>query len=112
MTKHKDLEIPGNTIATAAMVDRIITKTGDVIHKTSFTLERWWEVDTRVKAIRFKNKGEPGVGWLVVITIDTREGPKVAFHEGDTFQSALEGMCKRILNGSLKWKDDQYADEA
>lgn len=46
---------------------------------------------------------------MVVLTGGSAEGPVVAFHRGDGVPQTLAGAINRYHNGTLKWKEDQYA---
>lgn len=109
MATHRKNEVPGNVLATVAMTERILTKTGHVVHMANHSIERLEEGGEHVKAIRLTSRGRAAGEWLAIVTLSTSEGEFVAFHSGDGFQQTLEGTCQRIINGSLKWKEDEYA---
>lgn len=49
-----------------------------------------------------------GEEFFVVMTAWVEGEPKVAFGSGTTVMGALNNVIVRVLNGSIKWKDDQY----
>lgn len=48
----------------------------------------------------------------VLLVIKGYEGStwRVSFHRGTTVTEALTGLGNRLRNGSLKWRDDDYAN--
>ena len=48
------------------------------------------------------------VDLLVVLTADTPDGKKVAFHGAESILRLWERLRRRIVNDSLVWKDDLY----
>ena len=109
MTKHKDQEVPGNVIASRALTDRLLAKTGFAVH----SIHQWFEAaqdhGIHLKALRFSTRDGPSGDWLCVVTVDTDEGPRVGFQSGSTFNDAIEGLKNRLLNGRMTWKEDEYA---
>lgn len=102
-------EVSGNVLATQANLDRIISRTGNVVHQASFYMEHDFGGTKKVKSIRLKGPSEPGGDWLVVVSVDIDGYAMVGFHRDISMQAALEGSLQRILNGGIKWKDDEYA---
>jgi hypothetical protein len=45
---------------------------------------------------------------LVMKAYDVDGRPVVAFHAGNNVLDVLAGAMRRLRNGSLKWKEDQY----
>lgn len=109
MSKQNNTEVPGSVLATAAMTQRILTKAGHAVHSASYRMEVLEGEGVGVTKIAFKARGGPSGEWLAVIGVDTPDGSKVAFHSADSFHGCVEGVCNRLMNNSLKWKDDEYA---
>lgn len=109
MSKHHKAEVPGNVLATAAMTERILVKAGVSLHKAAYRLEELEDEGVAIKAIRFVARGGATGEWLGVITCETENGAVVAFHSGDGFVNVVEGLCNKVVNGSLKWREDEYA---
>lgn len=55
---------------------------------------------------------DPGDEEGVLVVIKGYEGTvwKVAFHRADTISAAVSEVGNRLRNGSLRWKEDAYAD--
>lgn len=109
MTKHHKTEVPGNVLATAAMTERILARTGLSVHKATYRMEVMLEEGIEITAIKFRATAGPTGEWLAIVTARTENNGVVAFHSGTSFAECLEGVCNRIVNGSLKWKEDEYA---
>lgn len=77
--------------------------------EVSGRLEHWWSEGFDLKGIRVRPPADAYSEWLVTITA-VREGePLVAFTTSDELGSALHLALARLMNGSLKWQEDQYA---
>lgn len=107
--KQKCVEVPGNAYQSQVNYQAYRMKVGDAVLDMGRAMERLFEEDVRVKAVRFKGPAVAGGPWLAVVTIDTSEGGKVAFSEGDDFEVCVRTLSNRMRNGSIKWKDDEYA---
>lgn len=64
--------------------------------------------DTYLKQLKFVCKDDEGDDWLGIISVDTDEGPMIAFHGASSFSETIRGIMARIENGSLKWRKDEY----
>ena len=47
--------------------------------------------------------------FMVVRGIDGEGRPVVAFHSSLELDTLFRGVEQRLLNGTLKWRDDEYA---
>lgn len=110
MSAKKVYDIPGDAMGSAVMHQRMLLKSGQSLHNLAYGTEHMFDQGVRIRRITFKCGGDPRGSWLVIITVVTAEGPLVAFHNGEGLLSAVEGLAARIRNGSLKWKEDEYAD--
>lgn len=108
MVKHRNQEVPGNVLATAAMTERILQKTGYVVHQSGYRMEAMEEEGIEITRISFKARGGPSGEWLAVVTAATENGSVVAFYSADSYPAAVEGVANKLMNGSFKWKEDQY----
>lgn len=69
---------------------------------------RSWTMDVVGLSIRApKVRGDE---FLVTVRgLDSDGAPYVAFHSAVELDDALSGLHARLLNGSLKWRPDEYA---
>ena len=112
MSSRNKAEIPGNAVESAAMHTRMLVSTGRKVHEMAYVLEKSAAEEFMVRRITFRCDGDPRGSWLAIITGDDGSGPVVAFHSGDGLTATIEGLAAKIRNGSLKWKEDQYADKS
>lgn len=108
MPKNKT-EVPGNVLATQANIERIVSFTGQAVHKADYRVS---DINPqRLNIKQFKIKAPPGGQgmWMGVVTAIIDDVAVVGFHQGETFGRCLEGLCSRIANGSLNWRHDEYA---
>lgn len=76
-------------------------------------VDRWLglqeEDDFRLTGLKLRAPIEYSGEYLVIISAYVQGQPMVGFSSGSTIMEALLVCSRRILNGSIKWKDDQYA---
>lgn len=48
---------------------------------------------------------------MVIRGLDQDGQPVVAFHSGYTLGDAIRGVAGRLNNGSLRWREDEYAQQ-
>ena len=107
MTQIK--EVPGNTIATVAAVQKAMLQVANALYITEGRIEGLHEQGEIITGVRFRAPTQLGGEWLAVVSLLTTEGRFVGFHSDVSFVAAVRGVCNRINNGSMIWKDDQYA---
>lgn len=109
MRKEWDGHVPGNVVASAALVERTLSRDGLALHKGDEALRGMFDEGMQVKAIRFRSSGHPEGEWLAVVTMETENGGVVGFHSGVTLVDCITGVLRKLTNRSLKWKEDDYA---
>lgn len=102
-------EVPGNTLASQAMVDRLLGKTGKAVHQMGHRIEMLVEEGIEIKQVRLKQNLDAAGDWLAVVTARTESSHIVAFHSADGFVECLEGLCSKMTNGSVRWREDEHA---
>jgi len=102
-------EKPGNAVHSARAFEDFIRSVGIGWLECVRAFERLERDGIELKRISIKGDFTHGVGVLVVMTANAPGGAIVAFHQGDDLQMMWRGLAARIMNGSLKWKEDQYA---
>lgn len=103
-------EVPGNAMESAQRHAEMIYNIGVSMLDLQRAVEHFDDDERELVAIRLKTPGCPNVEVLVVVSCNTKEGRKVAFSSGSDLIAALKTLGARLKNGSLKWKDDQYAN--
>lgn len=107
MTQVK--EMPGDTISSQAMFDRMLGKLGASLYTFDGRFSRDNMGGIALKAIRFKAPHAPTGEWLAVVTAWQDQVEVVAFHKDASFVECVQGLMNRLNNGSLNWKVDEYA---
>jgi hypothetical protein len=104
---RKDKEA-GSAVNRQVAFDKEMFKKGIKVTRMSNHIEKTETHDTGVTSIRFKAPTDERAEWFGVVSYVHEGEPLVAFHSGETFEEVLLGVCSRFVNGSLKWKEDQY----
>lgn len=108
MSKYKNNEVPGNARLSQALFDKVVWQCGMDVFKLHGRIEEMRDDDMFVKSIRFRFSETEGGDVMAIITADMQSGPMVAFHGASNLRDAITGLSARLVNGSLKWKEDQY----
>lgn len=102
-------EVPGNAVASAQLVEQEMVKLAVSLYKVEAHIERLIKEEVYLKSIRLRAPQVRGGEWLAVVSIEVSGEGKVGFHSADGLTTVLRGTAARLLNGSMKWKDDEYA---
>lgn len=104
----KKIEVSGNVLATQANIERHMARLAGSVHKADALMRGELGAAPHIRGIKFKAPTVDHGVWFVVVQAYIEDAPVVAFHSGSSFVEALEGTCNRLLNSSLKWKEDMY----
>jgi len=73
-------------------------------------VSRHWSGEVDVTGLKLKLGNDTVVETLVILTGVWGDGtPVVAFHSAAPVSEAIAGAMRRLMNGTLKWKEDEYA---
>lgn len=106
---NRDVEVSGNVIATQANLEREIAKAGNAVHTMAYLHNLHIQEGVYVRSLRFKAPSDGFGEWLGILSITRPEGNFVAFHRATSLPECVVGMVNRYRNGSLQWKEDDYA---
>lgn len=109
MTK-RNKEVPGNTLESQRIFERELMRIGLAVLALESGLVRMEQDDVVLKAIRLAYAGGPQGDVLCIMTATTEEAGVVAFCSGSSLSAVLCTVSNQIRNGSIKWKEDQYAN--
>lgn len=109
MSTKNGQDIPGNAMGSAALHQRMLMASGRKLQQLEHSLENVMDEGVRINRITFKCGGDVRGSWLAIVTAVTAEGPIVTFHSAEGIVSTIEGLSNKLRNGSLKWKEDEYA---
>lgn len=90
--------------------DDLTIRYGAVLMRAEALFEGLEERGVGMTGITIRFPEEEGGPYFVVARAWTDEGASVAFHDAMTFAEAVAGVVNRAVNGSLKWKEDKYAN--
>jgi hypothetical protein len=109
MAKY-EAEVPGNVVQTGINIQNEHLKLARPIYIMSGRQEVGKETGFTMRAIRFRAPSVQGEEWLGIVTAWVDDNAVVAFHRGDTLADCVRGTFNRMVNGKLRWKDDEYGN--
>jgi len=86
------------------MAHRVLTELWEVEAR----LEAWEERGFVLRDLRIRPPTGGRVEWLGVVRAYQDDGRVVGFCSAGSFDACLHLVCARLLNGSMKWKVDEY----
>lgn len=108
MSKRQD--VPGNSIASELEYQRQMIRAAEQLLRLDRVLERLWDEGRRVLSMSVRMPREYGDDVLVVIRCDYDGAREVAFVSSDSVLDAVRKAAASLENGSVKWRDDEYAN--
>lgn len=90
--------------------DALVSRAGADLLSFERTIERLEGQDVIIKRVSIKAPLEDGQDYFAIVTGCMGERPVVAFHGGSSFLEAVVGVARRLGNGSMTWKEDQYGE--
>lgn len=105
MSKDKHDQV-GN-VASAAIVEREMLKLANALYVFDGRFSRESLDDIALRGLKFVAPPRSDGEWLAVVTAWQGSEAVVAFHRDSSFVQCVQGVCNRLNNGSLRWKEDQ-----
>lgn len=102
----------GSAYKAQAAFDKHIYRVGSQILLFEHLQEQFYEQEGYIKAVRILPASPVRAEYLLVVSAFCEGGDKVAFQRGDSFADCIVGFLNRLKAGSLKWKDDEYANKS
>lgn len=87
----------------------VVSSIGQSIVNLERALERLDEEDFAIISITVNTVYGGRDDYMVVVRARAGDKRVVAFHSAATYWEAIKGAADRIVNGTLKFKEDQYA---
>lgn len=106
MYKKESQGVPGNVLASQAMIERTLQRTGLLMHQLEESFVSWDGQDVVIKSLQVRAAHGIGGEWLGIIKVSGPEGDLVAFQSGMSFIEVLQGISARAHNGSIKFRPD------
>jgi hypothetical protein len=86
------------------------TEIGRAVDDISLALTGYRSLTVDVVGISIRPPTVAGGDFLLTVRgTDEAGGPVVAFHGSPDLGEAFRGLDNRLLNGSLRWRPDQFA---
>lgn len=108
MPKKMPIDVPGDSVASARAVTEYWYNIGLGIGRLDKYRGTEHHDAPTLTEVRIKCDPSDEQGVLVVVKGHSDDGPVVAFHRGESVVEALQGVCARLSNHTLKWREDQY----
>lgn len=87
-------------------VERQMIRLATTIYGMERTIETWDDDDVFFRSLMIKDKRDADGGWLAIIKADGPNGGLVGFHGADTFAECVRGVVERMINKSIKFRED------
>ena len=104
----KDSSVPGNVLASQAIIQREAMKLALAVDRVDHKVHYDDDAPLWLTGMRVKFPVNEGGEYLVVMRGEEVDRGVVAFHAATSLREALRGAFERFMNGSLKWKTDEY----
>lgn len=98
----------GNSIASQAAYVRELVKSSEVLLRFEETWDHLAADDFLITHIRIIHPGITSGEYKVVVKATIGDKKVVAFHNGRSLLDVLQGMCNRLENNTLQFREDQY----
>jgi hypothetical protein len=100
----------GNTVRAQQVFDQQIQRLGLALGLLDHICSAGWTGEVELLNIKVRLGSPGGEETLVIVTGTWGDGtPVVAFHAAQSPSDAVAGCLNRIRNGTMKWREDQYA---
>jgi len=92
--------------ASARAATRMLTELAVKIEQLSRFVDDPPDGETFLTSIHFKVGGSWDDGVLAVVKANVGGLDMVGFHGDDTLMECIRGLGNRVVNGSMKWRED------
>jgi hypothetical protein len=66
---------------------------------------------TTIESVRIRTPRTEGGEFLIVVKASVEGKRAVGFHSSTSLPEALSGAANRVLNRTLRWREDRWAEE-
>lgn len=88
-----------------------LEKVGVALLQLDTAVRRYRKEGNELRDIRLKAPPEEEGEWFVIVRAVVQGDPFVGFHSAYSAGDALRGAVNRVLNGTMKWKADDYGSK-
>lgn len=87
-----------------------MARVGEAVMNLSAIMQGYRATSIQVTGFTVRGPADRGGEFLITVRAIDEEGqPIVAFNSAVELDDALQGVYSRMMNGTLKWRPDQYA---
>jgi hypothetical protein len=104
-------EEAGNSRESTLAYERQMVRMAQQFVRFDTMIERLFDNDMEISGMSIRVPSGEGEDYFVVVRARIGNDAKVGFNSDATFAGALRGTLARIENGSMRWKDDDYAND-
>lgn len=101
-------DVPGNARESALRAQEYLLNQAVDLNSTERVADKLFESGWVLVSIRLKFPAGEGGGYLAIVKAEGPEGSMVGFHDGTTFAEVVVGMVRRLHQGGVKWKRDEW----
>lgn len=105
----QDAGVPGNSMEESRQFEAYLREVGLSVEALDALPRQLMKVETRIKAVKFIQRGYPSTDWLAMVTAETPDGHVVGFSGGGGLGNSIQLLTKHLKSGSIKFKEDTYA---
>jgi len=105
-----DTDIPGNAMGSQAAYVRQMLRQSEALLGFEDDVRRLDEADMFILTVSVRFPHGDRSEYLAVVRVDGAGGRRVGFHNAPTYLETLVGVVNRLKNGSMRFKEDVYAE--
>lgn len=109
--KYPKEDVPGDAVASARAVTEYWYSVGRALGDIDKFQETGHVDQPELYELRLRCDQSDPQGYLIIAKGVAEAGYVIAFHRGENVVEAIVGMSRRLKNHTLKWKEDQYAND-
>jgi hypothetical protein len=107
----RSTEVEGSSAEAAAQFDRELSAIGQGMFLLDSCILHAWRRGDIIKALKVQVKSPDGRDIMIVCTARIDDVDVVTFSSGSSIREALVGLGRRLRNGSVVWRKDDYATQ-
>lgn len=104
----RDKEVSGDARESMLRFQEAQLEVAYALSKAEDVFDAVFEKGVEVAEIRLRLPVSEGQGYLVIVKALGQDGKVVGFHDGTTLVEALVGALRRLKQGTVRWKSDEW----
>jgi len=106
---QSEKDIPGNAYGSGLEFQRRAIRSHTVLMGFDALLGRMFDEGIAFRGMSIRPPRQSGGDWFITVRVTINGEPQVGFHAAPYFNELVVGVCERMNNRTMKWKDDAYA---